>query len=345
MTPQPISTALRTIIASQNEIPVRWCRPIAPRTSSAAGTCTYQRDRSAMISFAAAVSSGLGIFRVTLTKNSCRIWTLRHPSRVLHSCSSSARARSCLPPAEVSCAYTRMFVSTNRRLPLMDTVPAPADVPARAKVHALAQAAKASLTGARIPGFLLDQVRKHPGQELRDRRATPGREHPGLTEILFGEGQGDVLVGHDPSPHCRPMCHCPTCSTYFSVTPWLASRSSDSLEEAILDVTHCPLNRFGQVLIVDERAELDVAVLRRPGEVGAGDEQETVIDGEELGVVPYLTAVERSRSQHGGRVKVSRDLLRARRAGPGREVRRGSVQVDPRGDLGPLGRVPQRSPQ
>ncbi len=39
----------------------------------------------------------------------------------------------------------------------MDAVPAPADVAARAKIGALAQAAEAPLAGMRVPGFLLDQ--------------------------------------------------------------------------------------------------------------------------------------------------------------------------------------------
>jgi len=35
------------------------------------GTCRYQREKSATISFAAPASSGLAIFRVAFTKNSC----------------------------------------------------------------------------------------------------------------------------------------------------------------------------------------------------------------------------------------------------------------------------------
>jgi hypothetical protein len=49
-----------------------------------------------------------------------------------------------------------MFVSTNRQLPLMDTVPTPTDVTGRAEIRALAQAVKAPLARSRVPGFLLD---------------------------------------------------------------------------------------------------------------------------------------------------------------------------------------------
>lgn len=70
-TSQPISAALRTIIESQKEIPARWWMPIAPSASSAPGTCTCQCDKSATISFAVSALSGLGIFRVAFTKNSC----------------------------------------------------------------------------------------------------------------------------------------------------------------------------------------------------------------------------------------------------------------------------------
>jgi hypothetical protein len=109
-----------------------------------------------MISFAVSASSGLAIFRVTFTKNSCSTCTLRHPSRDSQSCSTSARACFCLAPAEASCAYSRTLVSTNRRLALMNAVSAPANVPAGAETHPLAQPGKAAVTGTGVSSLLLD---------------------------------------------------------------------------------------------------------------------------------------------------------------------------------------------
>src|SRR5690242_17190555 len=159
--------------------------PIAASTSSAPGTCRYQREKSATISFAVAASSGLAIFRVTFTKNSCSTWTLRQPSRDPHSCSTSARARSCLSPADSSCAYSKILVSTNLRSPLMDAVPAPVGLPAGTKVKSLVQPGQAPFAGGGISSFLLDQFPQHPGEQLRNRRAPPGCQYPGLPDIFF----------------------------------------------------------------------------------------------------------------------------------------------------------------
>src|ERR1035437_1032900 len=54
--------------------------------------------------------------------NSCRTCVLNIPQPELHSCSTSICARRCLTPAERSCAYTRMSVST-KHLPLMQFTP------------------------------------------------------------------------------------------------------------------------------------------------------------------------------------------------------------------------------
>src|SRR5581483_1414296 len=169
---------------------------MAARTSSAAGVCTYQRARSATISFAAAASSGLGILRVTVTKNSCRTWMLTHPSRVSHRLVSRSRARSCLTPAVLSYAYTRTLVSMNWRLSLMQVVPVPVDVTPRAEIDAVTEPGKASLPGTGVPVLLLDQISEHPGKQRGYRRSATRGQHPRLAEVLFGKGQCDVLVAY-----------------------------------------------------------------------------------------------------------------------------------------------------
>ena len=73
-------------------------------------------------------------------------------------CSTSVRAWSRFAPGESSSAYRQICASTNRRLPLMDAVTAPADVPASAEIRSLAQPAKAPVTGAGVAGLLLDQL-------------------------------------------------------------------------------------------------------------------------------------------------------------------------------------------
>jgi hypothetical protein len=71
----------------------------------------------------------------------------------------------------------------------------------------------------------------------------------------------------------------------------------DAFEEIVLDVAHLVLDSFGQVAVVDEHAKFQVDVLRTPGEVRAGDNEESVIDGDELRVVPDRAPVERDRAQ------------------------------------------------
>src|SRR5579875_3801850 len=122
-----------------------------------------QCDKSAMISLAVSALSGLAIFRVTFTKNSCSTWMLRQPSRDSHRCSRSARASFRFAPAESSWAYSKILVSTNQRSPLMNAVPVPADVPAGAEVHPLAQPGKAPFARAGVAGLLIDQLLQHPG--------------------------------------------------------------------------------------------------------------------------------------------------------------------------------------
>ena len=45
---------------------------------------------------------------------------------------------------------------------------------------------------------------------------------------------------------------------------------SQSLEEGVLSVAHLELDGLGEIAVVVQDAELDVAVLRAPGEVRAG---------------------------------------------------------------------------
>src|SRR5262245_12232855 len=114
-TSHPDSAAARTIIASQNPMRAWACSPMAASTSSAVGANTLQVASSRTRLVASSSGSGLATFFVTVTKNSCSTWTLRHPVLVSHSRSRSTRAACCFDPAEESKAYTRMFASTNSR--------------------------------------------------------------------------------------------------------------------------------------------------------------------------------------------------------------------------------------
>jgi hypothetical protein len=80
------------------------------------------------------------------------------------------------------------------------------------------------------------------------------------------------------------------------------------LEEEVFDIAEFALDGLGEVAVVDEDAELDVAVLRAPGEVGAGAEEKAVVDGEELGVIADRAAVEAASPQHRGRTELLGDL-------------------------------------
>src|SRR6266576_4998760 len=93
-----------------------------------------------------------------------------------------------------------MFVSTNWRLPLMQVVPGPGRLAARAEIYSLVQQGQAAFPGRVITGLPLYGLPEHAGQKLRDRGAPPRRENPRLPQVLFGQGEGDVLVGH-PRPH------------------------------------------------------------------------------------------------------------------------------------------------
>src|SRR4051794_32344659 len=67
----------------------------------------------------ALASSGRCTFLRRLTDSSCSTCVLTTPDRSRHNCSTSALARSCFAPADLSCAYIRMFVST-KYLSLME---------------------------------------------------------------------------------------------------------------------------------------------------------------------------------------------------------------------------------
>lgn len=55
---------------------------------------------------------------------------------------------------------------------------------------------------------------------------------------------------------------------------------------------------FGQMTIVDDNAEFDVAVLGAPAEVCTGDDDETVIDRDELRMVTDRFSIEPFRLEH-----------------------------------------------
>ena len=68
---------------------------------------------------------------------------------------------------------------------------------------------------------------------------------------------------------------------------------------------HGGLDGLGERDVADEDAELNVAVLRAEGEVGAGEQQDFVVDDDELGVADDALA----RRQLGGSVdRGSREL-------------------------------------
>src|SRR5690348_1575346 len=104
-----------------------------------------------------------------------------------------------------------MFVSTNWRLPLMQVVPGPGRLAARTEICSLVQQGQAPFPGRVVPGLPLNGLPEHAGQKLRDGGAPPRRENPRLPQVLFGQREGDVLVGH----RCP---HRSACITYNSVT-------------------------------------------------------------------------------------------------------------------------------
>lgn len=71
-----------------------------------------------------------------------------------------------------------------------------------------------------------------------------------------------------------------------------AGRSGDPLVQDPFSLPQFALDRFREVRVVDEDAELDVIGLRAPGEVCAGHQEKVVIDGQELGMVADIRAVE-----------------------------------------------------
>lgn len=68
--------------------------------------------------------------------------------------------------------------------------------------------------------------------------------------------------------------------------------SLDALEDVSLQFDHLSLDSLSQALIGDDEPELNVELLGALGEIGAGDDQELVVDGDELGVVADLAPVE-----------------------------------------------------
>ncbi len=80
------------------------------------------------------------------------------------------------------------------------------------------------------------------------------------------------------------------------------------LVQGVLCIAQFTLDGLGQIRIVDEDAELDVALLGAPREVRARNEQEPVIHGEEFCVVADVAAVEELGAQHGRRVEVCGQL-------------------------------------
>src|ERR1700722_744117 len=68
------------------------------------------------------MGSGRLTLRRRLMQSSCKTWVLSTPLPEFHRSSISARARLCLTPAEVSCAYIKILVST-KNLSIMQFVP------------------------------------------------------------------------------------------------------------------------------------------------------------------------------------------------------------------------------
>lgn len=71
-------------------------------TSSAPGANTFQAPNSRTRSAASSTERGSATFPVTVTKNSCRTCTLRHPVPASHSCASSCSPAAFFLPAEAS---------------------------------------------------------------------------------------------------------------------------------------------------------------------------------------------------------------------------------------------------
>ena len=72
----------------------------------------------------------------------------------------------------------------------------------------------------------------------------------------------------------------------------------DPLVKRFLDTAHLRLDGLHQIRVVRQHTELDVPVFSAPREIGAGHQQEPVIDREKLRMVAHGRAIELSRSQH-----------------------------------------------
>src|SRR5262245_29986667 len=92
----------------------------------------------------ALASSGRRTFLRRLTDSSWSTCVLTTPDRSRHRSSTSALARSCFSPADVSWAYIRMFVST-KYLSLMELVARSGRRPLQ--VHAVAQPGERATAG------------------------------------------------------------------------------------------------------------------------------------------------------------------------------------------------------
>src|SRR5215510_12219847 len=114
----------------------------------------------------ALASSGRRTFLRRLTDSSWRTCVLTTPVRSRHNSSTSALARSCFSPADASCAYIRMLVST-KYLSLMELVARFGRRPLQ--VHAFAQPGERAATRL-VEGLAFANDRLKPvGQQCADR--------------------------------------------------------------------------------------------------------------------------------------------------------------------------------
>src|ERR1700691_5215653 len=164
--------------------------------------------------------SGCLIFCRRLTHNSCKTWVLTTPSPEFQRLSISSWARRCFAPVERSCAYTRIFVSTNC-LALMQFVPRPSRLPfelvtslqasqrppprlliAPALEHGLFQprsqhGADGGTRLSRQNAGLSQQPSERAANPLRERQRVVNRENP--TQAKGGLEWGTRCSGRNPT--------------------------------------------------------------------------------------------------------------------------------------------------
>lgn len=105
------------------------------------------------------------------------------------------------------------------------------------------------------------------------------------------------------------------------------------------------LDEFGQWARVDVQAEFDVVVLGAETEVGAGDDEELMVDGHELGVVADEGALDFARAVDGRAGKLCRDFNARGGAWPLRLVGGAGVQIDADTDGAAGGDLSEGAPQ